>query len=163
MKTQITTDLERAVFEARREFNAPLSLVWRAFTEAELLDQWWAPRPWKCETRSMQFEPGGKWVYDMVGPENERHGAVQVFKEIVFEQYFSGIDAFTDENGEINESMPVASWKNSFYPTESGTLVVVVANYPDAATLETVINMGMAQGVSMAHDNLEEILAGLKS
>jgi len=162
VNTKINTDFEKFTFQAKREFDAPVSLVWRAFTEPELLDQWWAPKPWKTETKSMDFRPEGKWVYDMVGPEGERHGAIQIFEEIVFEKYFSGIDAFTDEKGNINESMPVATWKNTFVPTENGTMVIVVAVYPDKEALEIVIKMGMDKGVSMAHDNLAELLNTIK-
>lgn len=159
MNTQINTDFDKFTFQAKREFEAPVSLVWRAYTEAELLDQWWAPQPWKTETRSMDFRPDGKWLYDMVGPDGERHGAVQIFREIVFEKYFSGTDAFTDQNGNINESMPVAAWKNTFTPTANGTLVKVDAVYPNKEALEMVIRMGMDKGIAMAHNNLDELLA----
>ena len=162
MTTQIHTDFEQFTFQAKRTFNAPVSLVWRAYTEKELLDQWWAPLPWKTETQSLDFQPGGKWRYDMVGPAGERHGGVQIFQEIVFEDYFSGIDAFADEQGQINDDLPVATWKNTFVPTENGTLVIVDAVYPNREALETVINMGMAQGVAAAHDNLAELLAKVK-
>lgn len=162
MNTQINTDFEKFTFQAKREFLAPVSLVWRTYTEKELLDQWWAPKPWKTETKSMDFKPGGKWMYDMVGPKGERHGAAQIFKEIVFEKYFSGIDAFTDEQGNINETMPVANWKNTFLPTDNGTLVIVDAVYPNKEALEFVIKMGMDKGVSMAHDNLSELLNKIK-
>lgn len=158
MNTEIKIDFDKFTFQAKREFNAPISLVWRSYTEKELLDQWWAPKPWKTETKSMDFQPEGKWIYDMVGPEGERHGAIQIFKEIVFEIYFSGIDAFTDEQGNINETMPIAAWKNTFVQTESGTLVISDAIYPNKEALEMVINMGMDKGVSAAHENLSELL-----
>ncbi|MCL6493623.1 MAG: SRPBCC domain-containing protein [Ignavibacterium sp.] len=162
MNTQIKTDFENFTFQAKREFDAPVSLVWRTYTEKEFLDQWWAPKPWKTETKNMDFRPEGKWIYDMVGPNNERHRAIQIFKEIVFEKYFSGIDAFTDELGNINETMPVATWKNTFLPTDNGTLVIVDAVYPNKEALEFVIKMGMDKGVSMAHDNLSELLNKIK-
>lgn len=158
MKTEIITDIEKGTFQAKREFSAAVSLVWRAFSEPELLDRWWAPKPWKCETKSLDFEPNGKWIYDMVGPDGERHGAVQIYDEIVLEKSFTGIDVFTDNNGNINEAMPVANWKNTFLPTESGTLVITEARYPDTEALETVLRMGMAEGLSSAQDNLDEIL-----
>jgi uncharacterized protein YndB with AHSA1/START domain len=161
MKTEIKTDLKNATFQAKREFNAELPLVWRAWTEAELLDQWWAPAPWKCETRIMDFREGGRWVYDMVGPEGERHGGIQLYETISWEDNFSGKDAFADTDGEINEEMPVATWKNTFIPTEQGTMVICFAQYPDAESLETVIKMGMAEGLTMGHDQLEELLAKL--
>lgn len=158
MNTEIKIDLDKFTFQAKREFNAPISLVWLAYTEKELLDQWWAPKPWKTETKSMDFQPEGKWIYDMVGPEGERHGAIQIFKEIVFEEYFSGIDAFADDQGNIIEAMPIAIWKNTFIETETGTLVIVDATYPNKQALEIVIEMGMDKGVTAAHDNLTELL-----
>lgn len=161
MSTQIHTDFEKITFQAKRAFDAPLSVVWRAYTEKELLDQWWAPKPWKTETISMDFRPGGKWEYEMVGPNGERHRAMQIFHEIVFESYFSGMDAFVDEHRNINESMPVATWKNTFLETEQGTLVIVDAQYPNKESLEFAIKMGMDKGVTMAHDNLTELLTAI--
>jgi Uncharacterized conserved protein len=106
----------------------------------------------------MDFRPGGKWEYEMVGPNGERHRAMQIFNEIVFESYISGTDAFVDEQGNINNSMPVATWKNTFLETEHGTLVIVDAQYPNKESLEFAIKMGMDKGVTMAHDNLAELL-----
>lgn len=161
MKTEIITNPENAIFEAKREFKADISLVWRAWTEAGLLDQWWAPAPWKCETRSMDFKEGGKWNYEMVGPGGEKHGGIQIYEKISIEDFFSGKDAFADENGNIKNDLPVCTWKNTFLKTETGTLVTSVAHYPTPEDLETVLNMGMAQGLSVAHNQLEEILREL--
>ncbi len=161
MKTEITTDLKLATFQAKRVLNAELPLVWRAWTEAELLDQWWAPAPWKCETEFMDFREGGKWLYYMVGPEGERHGGIQIYDKIKLEDYFSGKDAFTDESGAINEDLPVATWKNTFVATEKETTVTSFAQYPDTESLETVIKMGMSEGLTMAHNQLENVLARL--
>lgn len=162
MKTEFIKNAEKATFEAIREFDAEVSLVWRTFTEPELLDQWWAPKPWKCETKSMDFRPGGKWIYEMVGPEGERHGGVQIYAEIKKEDFFSGKDAFADSEGNINEELPVATWKNTFIPTPKGTLVKTFAQYPDPESLQTVLNMGMEQGLSIAQDGLDELLARIK-
>jgi hypothetical protein len=43
-----------------REFYVDHSLVWDAFTKAEILDQWVAPKPWSSKTKHMNFEVGGK-------------------------------------------------------------------------------------------------------
>lgn len=162
MKTEFIKDLENNTFQAIREFDADLSLVWRAWTEAELLDQWWAPKPWRCETKSMNFKPGGKWIYEMVGPNGERHGGVQIYNEIKIEDFFSGKDAFADSEGKINDDLPVATWKNTFIKTENGTLVKTFAQYPDQESLKTVLEMGMEQGLEMAQNGLDELLAKVK-
>lgn len=158
MQTEIITDLKLATFQAKREFTADLSLVWRAWTEAELLNQWWAPAPWKCETKSMDFREGGKWIYDMVGTEGQRHGGLQIYETIVNEDFFSGKDAFADEQGNLNENLPVGKWKNTFIKTEKGTLVLSFAQYPNTQALETVVKMGMSEGMKVAHDQLEIVL-----
>lgn len=38
-----------------KEFAAPLALVWRSWIDSTLLDQWWAPKPWRAKTKSMDF------------------------------------------------------------------------------------------------------------
>lgn len=162
MKTEIIKDLAQGSLQVKREFNADISLVWRAWTEAELLDQWWAPRPWKCETRHMDFRAGGKWIYEMVGPNGERHSGVQLFDAISREESYSGKDAFADAEGNINEDLPVATWKNRFTPTANGTLVITEARYPNPEALQTVLDMGMEEGIKMAQDGLDELLAELK-
>jgi uncharacterized protein YndB with AHSA1/START domain len=55
-----------------REFNLKLNLVWSAFTEPAILDQWWAPKPYRTETKSMAFSVGGTWLYAMVAPTGEK-------------------------------------------------------------------------------------------
>ena len=54
-----------------REFAAPLSLVWDAFTKPEILNQWVAPKPWVSKTKFMDFKVGGRRFYAMVSPEGQ--------------------------------------------------------------------------------------------
>ena len=55
-----TVDKTSNTVLVNREFDADLSLVWDAFTKQEILDQWWAPEPWKAKTKFMNFEVGGR-------------------------------------------------------------------------------------------------------
>src|SRR5664279_2469281 len=88
-----------------REFAYGISLVWDAYTKSEILDQWWAPKPWKARTKTMDFRNGGHWLYAMVGPAGEEHWAVANYSDIQFQKQFTGLDAFTDASGKVNESM----------------------------------------------------------
>ncbi|MCF2488120.1 SRPBCC domain-containing protein [Dyadobacter sp. CY347] len=65
-----------------REFNAGLSLVWDAFTQKELLDQWSAPAPMRARTKYMNFEVGGARFYAMVSPEGQERWALQRYTSI---------------------------------------------------------------------------------
>jgi hypothetical protein len=91
-------------------------------------------------------------------PEGERHGGVELYDKIKVEDFYTGKDAFTNEKGEINEKMPMSTLKNTFIPTENGTLVIFFSQYPDTESLETVIKMGMYEGLNMGFDQLEEVL-----
>ena len=65
-----------------KEFDADNDLVWDAFTKQEILDQWWAPKPWQSKTKSMDFRVGGRRLYAMVGPEGEEHWSIEEFTSI---------------------------------------------------------------------------------
>ena len=58
-----TVDKTTKTVSVNREFAAELSLVWDAFTKEEILDQWWAPKPWASKTKVMNFEVGGRRFY----------------------------------------------------------------------------------------------------
>ena len=66
-------------------YKADVSTVWKYFTEAELLDQWWGPKPWKCETVSQDFKEGGIWMYTMVG--TKRRKRAYVFSDSIWRNY----------------------------------------------------------------------------
>ena len=74
-----TVDKASKTVYVTREFAANLSLVWDAFTKKEILDQWWAPKPWESRTKFMNFEVGGRRFYAMVSPEGQEHWAIQYF------------------------------------------------------------------------------------
>src|SRR5262245_31302572 len=97
-KTQVAKDLANKKEVVVREFDAPVQQVWEAWTNPRLLDLWWAPKPWRAETKKMDFREGGVWLYCMVGPEGERQWCHVGYETITTNTSFTGIDAFCDEN-----------------------------------------------------------------
>jgi len=158
-ETIYTQDAANKKMKVTREFDAPVEKVWKAWTEKELLDQWWAPRPWKAKTMSMDFRDGGTWLYYMEGPDGERHYCRADYRSIVPNKSYEGLDGFTDEKGNINEEMPRTNWKVSFGKTGSGTQVVVDLSFDSTESMEKLIEMGFKGGFAMAHNNLDELLA----
>ncbi len=150
-----------SVLTIERTFNAPLAIVWRTWTEAELLDQWWAPKPWKSETSHMDFKEGGYRLYAMVGPEGERHIARTNYLSIDIHKQFSGEDAFCDQDGKINQEMPISTFNNQFKEQANETFVTVVSEYASEEHLQQVIQMGMKEGLTMAYENLDNVLKKL--
>lgn len=160
-ETKFTAD--NNVLTVIREFDASIDLVWRAWTEADLLDQWWAPKPWRSRTKRMDFKAGGHRLYAMVGPQGEEHWGITVYRQIVPQDSFSGEDAFCNEEGIVNESLPVATFKNRFSGDVEKTTITVTTEYASEEQLEQVIKMGMKEGLSMAFENLDQLLKDLGS
>jgi len=151
-------DKENKTITVKREFAADTSLVWDAHTQSEILDKWWAPKPWKARTKTMDFRDGGYWLYAMVGPGGEEHWSRSDYSGIKAQKGFTWHDAFTDENGNIDKNMPRSKWEISF--TNNGTVTAVEyrISYNDIAQLEKTIEMGFKEGFTMGLENLDELL-----
>lgn len=158
-QTIFKEDLANKKIKVTREFDAPLEKVWKAWTEKELLDQWWAPKPWKAHTQSMDFRENGAWRYYMEGPEGERHYCTVQFEKIVPLKNYSGIDAFCDEKGNITNEFPSMHWDCTFTEKEQVTTVSVEISFASEEDMKKIVEMGFKEGFSQAHGNLDELLA----
>ena len=156
-------DKENLAVKVERSFDAPLDLVWSAWTEAELLDQWWAPKPFKAETKSMDFSEGGRWLYAMVSPEGQKHWGLKNFSTIAPRKNFTYQSIFCDENGKVNPGATSSTWVNTFVENEGITLVTNDIRCETLAHLEAQIKMGFKEGYTACLDNLEELLARLRN
>jgi len=66
-----------------RVFDAPRELVFRAFTDPELIPRWWGMRDSTTVVDSMDVRPGGAWRYVQIAPDGTRHAFRGEFREIV--------------------------------------------------------------------------------
>lgn len=122
---EFTVDKPSNTVFVKREFAAELPLVWDAFTKKEILDQWWAPKPWMSKTKYMDFKVGGRRFYAMVSPEGHEHWSVQDFTSITAPKNFLFKDAFTDKNETINTELPGSDWSLDFTETNGVTNVSI--------------------------------------
>ncbi len=82
-QTTISKDAANKKLIVVREFDAPLEQVWKAWTDKDILDKWWAPKPWKAKTKSMDFREGGAWLYSMGGLMVQNPFAVQILRPLL--------------------------------------------------------------------------------
>ncbi len=78
-----TDDLTNRVLTLDRTFNAPISLVWEAWTKPEHVAKWWAPHGMDLEVIEHDFSVGGKWKYAMPMPDGKQFISEGVYSEIV--------------------------------------------------------------------------------
>lgn len=143
-----------------REFDADLSLVWDAYTRPELLDQWWAPKPWTSKTKVMNFEVGGRRFYAMVSPEGDEHWSLQRYTYISPKTNFKLLNAFADKDE--NPELPGSEWDLVFSEQNGKTTVVISIYNESLARLEQMLAIGFQEGTAMNLKNLEELLTTLQ-
>ena len=145
-----------------RSFNAPLDPVWAAWTEADILCQWWAPKPYVCVIKSLDFREGGRWLYYMQGPQGDRHWCFFDYETVRPKSFYSGKDGFCDEHGTANAAMPGTVWENHFSEQGGSTLVRAILHFDSMEALERIIQMGFKEGFTMGLEQLDGLLAGVK-
>src|SRR4051812_48005363 len=142
-----------------REFDADLSLVWDAFTKAELIDQWIAPKPMTAKTKYQDFKVGGKRFYAMVSPEGQERWGIQEYTSITPKTNFKMYNAFADKDE--NPELPGSEWDYNFSEQNGSTIVNITIYNESLPRLERMIEMGFKEGFGMSMKNLDELLATL--
>ncbi|MCB0668945.1 MAG: SRPBCC domain-containing protein [Saprospiraceae bacterium] len=149
---------ENSSVQVKRTFEAPQSDVWAAWTEPEILDQWWAPKPFKSRTKFMDFREGGRRLYAMVGPNGETHWALADYTSISPKTNFKLLSGFCDETGNINQAMPQSTWNVDFHEADGVTTVQVLIKHDSLTDLEKVIEMGFKEGFTATLEELTRLL-----
>ena len=153
-----TVDKPAKTVYITREFNAELSLVWDAFTKAELIDQWIAPKPMTAKTKYQDFKVGGKRFYAMISPDGQERWALQEYTSITPKTNFKMHNAFADANE--NPELPGSDWDHTS-SEENGITKVNITIYNESLERMERILDGFTQGMKMSLSNLENLLASI--
>ncbi|AFL48609.1 uncharacterized protein YndB with AHSA1/START domain [Sinorhizobium fredii] len=142
-----------------RLIDAPREKVYRAFTDAELLKQWFAPLPWTITEAELDVRPGGTNRFVMRSPEGELYPNQGVYLEVVPNEKLVMTDAYTE------------AWKPSEKPfmtailtfeDEGGkTRYTARARHWSVADRETHEKMGFHEGWGQCADQLAALVARL--
>ena len=106
----------------------------------------------------MDLTVGGYWLYAMVSPENQKQWGRMNYLAIDQHKRIEIEDAFCDENGKMNNELPLSKGQITFAKTENGTRVEFKMIYPTESDLEKIIEMGFEQGIRICLDQLERLL-----
>lgn len=142
-----------------KEFAAELSLVWDAFTKQEILDQWWAPKPYLSKTKIMNFVVGGRRFYAMVSPEGQENWQVQKYTSITPKTNFKYFSAFADKDE--NLFLPGSDWDFNFTENNGITKVSITIKNDSLERMEKMIEMGFTEGFKATLNELENLLSTL--
>src|SRR5215218_691417 len=155
MNMEFIVDKKTKTVLITKEFDAERDMVWDAYTKPELLDQWWAPKPFASRTKVMEFREGGRRFYAMVSPEGAERWVLQKYTSISPKTNFKFFNAFADENE--NLQLPGSDWDLTF-TEQNGTTKVTISIYNESLErMERMIEMGFKEGFNMQMKNLDEL------
>lgn len=157
-KTTFTEDLENNRLVAVRKFEAPVEKVWKAWSNPDILCQWWAPSPYRCTIDEMIFEEGGYWIYNMEGPEGDAYRGRMDFLKMQEHSGFKAEEYFCDENGDKAGDIPPMHLDVKFEFKDSATIVTATYTYASAEAFQQMVQMGAAEGWELSMGQLEELL-----
>lgn len=143
-----------------RRLAAPRAAIWRCWTDAALLQQWFCPKPWWVEAADMQLQPGGRMNMVMCGPEGERVPSQGCFLEVVPGQRLQFTDSFSE--GFRPQADAFMTGFVEFGDTDDGaTLMRWGARHASLEAVEQHLAMGFERGWNAAADQLEALAATL--
>lgn len=98
-KTEKFNPEQYPIVEVEMNVRAPLSQVWRVWSEPEFMRQWFGPEGYSCPEAKMEFREGGRYTIAMKGPEGKVNWSAGEFREILQNERIVYTDHFSDENG----------------------------------------------------------------
>lgn len=158
LQFDLTVDKSANAVYITREFRADLASVWDAFTQKDLLDQWWAPKPFLSKTKVMDFKVGGRRFYAMVSPEGQEHWGVQQYTSIQPRTTIQWLSSFADKDENINAEFPTSEWNLTFTEHNGLTNVAIVIKHKTFAAIEMHLKMGFKEGITMTLNELDTML-----
>jgi uncharacterized protein YndB with AHSA1/START domain len=138
-----------------RVFDAPRELVFRAYTDPELIPQWWGLRAAVTRIDKHDLRVGGEWRWVQVMPDGTEFGFRGEFREIAPPEKLVNTFEFEGMPGHITEDAAV------FTDVDGKTRLTVTSTFANREDLDGMVSSGMEGGAAETWDRLAELLETL--
>ncbi len=157
---EVTTPSDTEVL-VRRSFDAAAELVWRTYTEPDLLRRWMlGPPGWTMPVCEMDVRVGGKYRWRWRSDEDgQEFGFYGEFQEVALHQRLTQTQSFDpgDIGGSMGEGATVVT--ATFEERDGVTLVSTSIRYASKADRDAALATGMTEGMEMSYQQLDAVLA----
>lgn len=158
--TNVHKDPERLTMTMTCEFEASQERVWQLWADPRQLERWWGPPTWPATFTVHDLRPGGRAEYRMTGEGGGTSAGYFEFLEVRPPSGLLLLDGFIGPDGAINTSMPTVSIEVTIEQIGEGRSRMVIANkFPNLEAMQTLLEMGMDEGMSEALGQIDAILA----
>lgn len=145
--------------EVTRTFNAPIEMVWKVWTDPELVKRWWGPKNFSSPVARLDFREGGKSIVSMLAPKEmggQEFFSVWVYVKIIPLKTIEFIQSLSDEDG--NKIDPTKVGMPADFPIDVRTVVIfqelgnsktemTVTEYAEFGTISNFAQIGLEESM----------------
>ena len=151
-KTKIKAEDGKQELLITREFDLPLELLFRAYVEAEIVEQWMGTKVLKLESKKH-----GSYQFETTDPKGNKYGFSGVIHEFVPNGKIKR--TFEMENTPYGVQLEIYEFEALDNDTSKLNMHVI---YESVEQRDQVLKLPFAQGINMAHNRIQEIVSKLK-
>ena len=151
-KTKINAENGKQELVITREFDLPLELLFKAYEEPEIVEQWMGTKVLKLENKKH-----GGYQFETTDPKGNKHGFSGAIHEFIRNQKI--IRTFEMDNTPFGVQLEIYQFESLTGDTSKLTMHVI---YESAEQRDQVLKLPFAQGINMAHNRIQDIVSKLK-
>jgi uncharacterized protein YndB with AHSA1/START domain len=151
-KTKVNAEDGKQDMVITREFDLPLELLFKAYVEPQLIEQWMGTKVLKLESKKH-----GSWQFETTDVQGNKHGFSGVIHEFIPTQKITR--TFEMANTPFGVQLEITEFEKLTDDTSKVNMHVI---YESVAQRDQVLKLPFAKGINMAHNRMEELLKTLK-
>lgn len=161
--TTVASDPEALTITVVGEYAVPVERLFQAYLDPRQLERFWGPEEWPATFTRHDAAPGGRSEYAMTGPDGETSRGYWRWISVDAPRSFEVEDGFANADGSDNTDLPAMRMVYTFEPTPDGSRFTSVTYFDSIESLQTVVDMGMEEGLRSAMSQMDAVLADLES
>ncbi|WP_382306499.1 SRPBCC domain-containing protein [Herbiconiux sp. UC225_62] len=161
ISTDKDTDALTLTFVA--EFDADVERIWQLWSDPRQLERWWGPPTWPATFTRHDVVVGGESRYHMTGPDGEKSRGWWRITAVDAPVHLAFDDGFSREDGEPDSDMPVIHGSVSLEDVDGRTRMTTVNQFESVEQMDQLIQMGMDEGMRLAMNQIDDMLAAARA
>jgi uncharacterized protein YndB with AHSA1/START domain len=153
-----TKDADTLTLTVVAEFDAEQARVWQVWEDPRLLERWWGPPSFPATFTRHDFVVGGESRYSMTGPAGETSRGWWRIDAIDKPHRLDFANGFAGEDGEPMPGVEPMAGHVILETTETGTRMTAVIRFLDTQQMETLLDIGMPEGMTLSIGQIDDLL-----
>jgi uncharacterized protein YndB with AHSA1/START domain len=160
--TSVVSDPQALTLTVIADYPVPVARLWDAYADPRQLERFWGPPEWPATFTRHDMAVGGRSEYCMTGPDGTQSRGWFRFLAVEPGKHFEVEDGFADDSGAPNPQMPTMRIVFAFESTPIGSRCTTVTTFASVGAMESLVQMGMLEGMRSAMGQIDGVLADLQ-